>query len=90
MTVIVPSNMNVMVLPETIVVRRGWRERLFTLPWVPLVTHKEIQNPDAPAHGVIVQAGLTLYGTSRTLTEAQTRSADIANFIEGENPDTLH
>lgn len=90
MTVIVPSTMNVMVLPETIVVRRSWRERLFTLPWTPSMTLKEIKNPDAPAHGVIVQAGMTLYGTSRTLTEASTRSVDIANFIEGDSPNTLH
>lgn len=90
MTIIVPSNMDVMVIAETLVVRRSWRERLFTLPWVPTVTHKEIQNPDAPAHGVIMQVGLTLYGTKRTLTEADTRTADIAHLVEGENPGTVH
>lgn len=31
-------------------VRRSWRERLFTHPWRPWVSHKEVQVPDPYAY----------------------------------------
>lgn len=35
----------IMVVPETILVRRSWRERLLSWPWRPLRATREIPNP---------------------------------------------
>lgn len=58
--------MTLVVIPDTVDVRRGWLERLFTWPWRPGLTTKTVQNPRWLPDGAMAQVDTTLYVNQRT------------------------
>lgn len=47
--------LEVTILPETVRVRRSWRERLLTLPWKPWIKTREVHNEMCPPRGEVWQ-----------------------------------
>ncbi|MCC4240355.1 hypothetical protein [Thalassospira povalilytica] len=67
--------LRVHVVPKTVSVERSIRERLFSLPWRPMLKTKFVQNPAAPGAGRVHQIGLDIYCTQETFEAMKTHFA---------------
>lgn len=55
------------VVPSSFMVRRSWRERLFSRPWRPRQAFTAKPNPAAPPDGQLIRFGDTYHGTEATI-----------------------
>lgn len=71
----------IVVLPDTVEVRRGWKERFFSLPWRPFTAIQTISNINVPAPGKVFQMGDTLYGVKDTFDTLK-KNLEVENKIK--------
>ena len=61
-----PSGAKLFRVPGAIVVKRTWRERLFSRPWRPLQKTKTVANPSCPHDGEIIHFQGSFYANAAT------------------------
>ena len=67
--------LRVHVVPKTVSVERTIRERLFSLPWRPMLKTKYVDNPAAPDAGQVHKIGSDIYCTQETFETMKTHFA---------------
>ena len=61
-----PSGAKLFRVPGVIVVKRTWRERLFSRPWRPWRKTKTVANPSCPHDGEIIHFQGSFYANAAT------------------------
>lgn len=66
--------LNISVVPDTIIVSRDWKERLFTAPWRPMRKTKVVNNPHRIAYGVAIQTSHGLLVSPSTFEDIKSNT----------------
>ena len=78
-------------VPSAIVVKRTWRERLFSRPWRPRRTTKTVPNPSCPHDGEIVHFQGSFYANAATYNRVVVELAAPRSAGGGTNgPPVIH
>lgn len=60
---------DIIIVPDVVVKKRTWKERLFTFPWKPFKMTKKVPNPSSIKDGEFFAYGTKYYCNKRTYNE---------------------